>query len=257
MTGHGSRPTRSLITDPGFAASLFKGQAAAMVMSDEARAASLAATLAAHPRPGAHGGDVFVFACGSLMWNPFIETIDRVPARTVGYRRSLCLSSDVGRGTAELPGLMFGMEPGGSAVGFALRIAADKVAHELEVLWRLEMISNAYAPRWLAIRMGGERAHAVAFVIKAHPRYAGGLDFATVVERVATARGSFGTCYEYVSRAHEALAAAGMRDRPLEQVVTAARARMAALAAGGGDAAAIGAPRQSLSQPLPRPGDET
>ena len=54
-----------------------------------------------------HEGPVWVFAYGSLMWDPAILFDDVRPALLEGYSRAMCLVDRRGaRGSAEAPGLM-------------------------------------------------------------------------------------------------------------------------------------------------------
>ncbi len=89
------------------------------LMSEEARKASLAAVRAAV----VPGSDVWVFAYGSLMWNPAINVKASRRAHVRGYHRMFCLTMSVGRGTVEKPGLMLGIDRGGSCAGIAETIS--------------------------------------------------------------------------------------------------------------------------------------
>ena len=77
-------------------------------LSSEAREASLKKTLTRY-QPGE---EVWVFAYGSLMWNPAIEFTEATPCAIEGWRRSFCFWVPLGRGTPELPGLMLALEEG-------------------------------------------------------------------------------------------------------------------------------------------------
>ena len=56
--------------------------------------------------------DLFLFAYGALMWADAqgVEVEARVPAVLRGYKRSLCVKSNVYRGSAEAPGLVLGLD---------------------------------------------------------------------------------------------------------------------------------------------------
>src|SRR5262250_1346335 len=68
--------------------------------------------------------DFWVFAYGSLMWRPGFAFLERQPALLRGYHRAFCVYSHHYRGTAARPGLVLGLDRGGSCRGRAYRVAA-------------------------------------------------------------------------------------------------------------------------------------
>jgi glutathione-specific gamma-glutamylcyclotransferase len=174
--------------------------------------ASLDRLLAGHPR----GRDVWVFAYGSLIWNPLIRFTERRLAVIHGYHRSFCLRSRIGRGSMDKPGLVLGLDYGGSCTGIAFRIPARLALHELRLLWRREMVLNSYAPRWITARTQRGKLRAIAFIVNhAHPNYAAKLDQQAMLEIVATACGRLGTCAEYLEQTVAGLANHGIHDARL------------------------------------------
>jgi cation transport protein ChaC len=121
------------------------------VLSDEERRASLQATLAAQPAPG----EVWLFGYGSLIWNPAFHYIEQKPVLIRGWHREFCLSTPIGRGTPDSPGLVLGLDRGGSCRGVAFRIARAEAEAELELVWRREMVTGAYVPRWIRLHCPG------------------------------------------------------------------------------------------------------
>ena len=111
--------------------------------------ASLAASLAhwdGH-RP------LWVFGYGSLIWKPEFEFEAREPARIHGYHRRLCLRSVTYRGTRECPGIVAGLDRGGSCLGMAYRIGAARVRNVFSQLWEREMFLGSYRPTWMRARL--------------------------------------------------------------------------------------------------------
>jgi cation transport protein ChaC len=185
------------------------------VMSEAELKASLAATLAKRP----DGAAVWLFGYGSLIWNPAFHFVEARLGTIRGFHRRFCLWTHLGRGTPERPGLTLGLDRGGACRGVIFRIAASEVAAELDIVWRREMVSGSYAPRWVEVATEAGPVPAIAFVINhAHPRYAGLLPDATVIETIAAAAGRLGPCADYLFNTVAHLDALGIADRPLRRL---------------------------------------
>jgi glutathione-specific gamma-glutamylcyclotransferase len=194
-------------------------------LTEEQLSASLSATLAAKPK----GVGWWVFAYGSLLWNPLFPVAEMRPARLHGLHRSFCLWSLASRGTPEQPGLVLGLEPGGACRGVALRLPAPLALDELHLLWRREMVVGSYRPRWVALDAGGRALTALTFVVKRdHPQYTGKLTRAQQVESLACATGAFGSSADYLERTRVALIAHGIADPYLEDLAAQVVAHRAA-----------------------------
>ena len=181
----------------------------ARVLSEAELQASLASLLEPHP-PGA---DVWLFGYGSLIWNPIIRFEERHVARLHGYHRRFCLWSHVNRGSPQRPGLVLGLDAGGSCQGVAFRIAAANAQTELSLLWRREMVLGSYRPRWIKVTAGDQELAAIAFIVnRAHSGYAGRLPPDTVVRTLVSARGYLGTPAEYLHETVRGLLDHGVRD---------------------------------------------
>ncbi len=166
-------------------------------------------------------GDLWVFGYGSLMWNPAVHVAEQRPARLAGYHRRFCLWTSLGRGSTDCPGLLHGLEPGGACRGVALRIERQAAATEIDILVRREMVSGAYAPRWLKVAIDGmhERVPALVFLMnRRHARYSGRLSDKRIVAAIAEARGPLGACRDYLDNTVKALEALGISDRNVERI---------------------------------------
>ena len=143
-----------------------------LAFSDEQRTESLTATLAAKPK----GAGWWVFAYGSLLWNPLFPVAEMRPAMLGGLHRRFCLWSLASRGTRDCPGLVLGLDRGGACRGVAMRLPARLAVAELHLLWRREMVVGSYHPRWVKVDAGGREIVALTFVVRRdHPQYAGRL----------------------------------------------------------------------------------
>jgi cation transport protein ChaC len=168
---------------------------------------------------GAAGRPIWIFAYGSLLWNPAFHFAERRLGRVHGYHRRFCLWTRVGRGNEREPGLLLGLERGGSCRGVAFRIARDRVEEETRLIWAREMISDAYCPRWVRVRTDHGAIAALAFVInRRHERYTGSLAEETVARAVAAARGELGSCADYLLNTVRHLDELGIRDERLRRV---------------------------------------
>ncbi|MER9582489.1 gamma-glutamylcyclotransferase [Mesorhizobium sp. M0276] len=165
-------------------------------------------------------GDFWVFGYGSLIWRPGFAHVETQRARLHGYRRSLCVYSFVHRGTRERPGLVLGLDRGGSCVGLAFRVPGDLRDEVITYLRDRELVTNVYLERLLKIRLdGGRTVEAVAYIVdRQHEQYAGALDAAEAAAMVRGAVGQSGVNEDYVLSTLEHLEALGIRDHWLEEV---------------------------------------
>jgi cation transport protein ChaC len=65
---------------------------------------------------------LWVFAAGSLIWNPRMVVAERRTAYVQGWRRAFCIQDRRRRGSPSRPGLMMAMAEGGACRGVALRM---------------------------------------------------------------------------------------------------------------------------------------
>ncbi|MGB3500603.1 MAG: gamma-glutamylcyclotransferase [Mesorhizobium sp.] len=171
--------------------------------------------------------DFWVFGYGSLMWRPGFAHVETQRATLSGYRRSLCVLSHVHRGTPQRPGLVLGLDRGGSCIGLAFRVPDDLKQEVVDYLRSRELVTHVYLERMLPLRLAdGRRVMALAYVIdRAHEQYAGGLDVETAVGQISGATGVSGANEEYVTNTLDHLRGLGIRDAWLEAVGTALQKR--------------------------------
>jgi cation transport protein ChaC len=165
-------------------------------------------------------GDFWVFGYGSLMWRPGFDHVETRKARLNGYRRALCIVSHVHRGTPERPGLVLGLDRGGSCLGLAFRVSADRRDEVIAYLRERELVTNVYLERWVPVRFtDGGRAQALTYVVdRSHIQYAGHLPPAEAAARVSGAVGQSGRNEDYVANTVSHLRELGIRDLWLEEV---------------------------------------
>lgn len=168
-------------------------------------------------------GEFWVFGYGSLMWRPGFVHLEHQLARVFGYRRALCVRSFVHRGTEARPGLVLGLDHGGSCLGVAFRVSADLRGEVLAYLRERELVTHVYHERILPVRLAsGRGVEAVGYVVdRSHFQYAGGLGVEEAADIVSGATGQAGPNRDYVVNTVDHLRRLGIRDAWLEGVAKA------------------------------------
>jgi glutathione-specific gamma-glutamylcyclotransferase len=182
------------------------------VWSDVELEHSIQQTLAAQPTTES----VCIFAYGSLIWNPCFQWLESAPAKLYGWHRTFCLWAPIGRGTPENPGLVLGLERGGSCHGLMFRLASTNLIPELLLMWRREMVVGSYIPRWVKLWQGNQSCNAIAFTVNPnHSCYARSLTSDQIVHTLATASGDIGSSADYLQQTLEGLRQHDIRDPQL------------------------------------------
>ena len=166
---------------------------------------------------------IWVFGYGSLMWNPGFPYLRAVQARMHGVRRALCVRSTHYRGTPDSPGLVFGLDRGGSCHGVAFEVAEANREAVIAYLRAREQISMVYHEVVRPARLlSGETVGALVYVAnQAHEQYAGGLDLEETLAIIRRSAGAMGPNVDYVTATLRRLQDMGIRDQALERVVAA------------------------------------
>lgn len=169
--------------------------------------------------------EFWVFAYGSLMWRPGFEHLDQVTAHLSGARRSLCVWSWVHRGTREHPGLVLGLDRGGSCRGVAYRVAEEKRDEVVAYLRERELVTKVYREVWRPVRLDRPDrpvVRALTYVVdRGHRQYAGRLAPEAIFRHVRDSRGRSGANADYVINTVRHLRSLGFRDPGLEKVAEA------------------------------------
>jgi len=163
---------------------------------------------------------LWVFAYGSLLWNPGFPMIDSVPARLDGWHRSFCMRSIHHRGTVEDPGLVLALDEDAGAVchGMALCAPSDSADDTITYLRARELISSAYVERHLPLTLDdGRIVTAVTYVIDPdHDQYCRSLPLDEQARIIARAVGGRGPNAEYLHNTVTHLAQMGIEDAELQ-----------------------------------------
>jgi cation transport protein ChaC len=173
--------------------------------------------------PGAEDVDLWVFAYGSLIWNPGFAYKSREAATLVGYHRRYCIQSMIYRGTPQKPGLVLGLVAGGCCEGVAYRVAGELSAITLDYLRERELVTSVYHETIVAIETR-DRARPRAYTYVAdeqHEQYVPERDFDALVDIIEGAAGEAGPNYEYAINTWAKLAELGVSDPEVERVAEA------------------------------------
>lgn len=185
--------------------------------SADAASGALRAECPALPR-----GNLWVFAYGSLMWNPGFDYLRSTPALLRGYHRAFCVRSVRYRGTPAQPGLVLGLDRGGACRGIAFLVAQARVDRVVADLWAREMPRAVYRPRLLPVLIDVGRVPALTFVADpTHESYAGRLEPDAVAQTIATCCGERGPNLDYLANTLRHLDELGIHERRLHRVLRA------------------------------------
>ena len=164
--------------------------------------------------------DLWIFGYGSLMWRPGFAFEEAIPAHLEGERRAFCIQSYVYRGTPEHPGLVLGLDKGGSCRGMAFRVADGARDVVLAYLRERELVTNSYIEVERNIRLerpARDYVRAITYVVdRTHPQYAGDLSREAVLAQVRDSVGQAGSNRDYVLATAAHLAGLGIEDPLLE-----------------------------------------
>jgi len=185
-------------------------------------------------RVEAEAGDeeIWVFAYGSLMWNPGFEVAAIENAVAFGWHRAFSLRIERLRATSDAPGLMLALQPGGSCCGLILKLPCATKKEDLRKLVAREI---RYAEvcdmvRWVTVktRSGPRRALTFWASPKRSP-LTQKVPFDEAAGLIAQACGPAGSCAEYLRRTVLDLAERQIFDRNLWQLQKLVAERLEAL----------------------------
>lgn len=141
--------------------------------------------------------DMWLFACGSLIWNKRFTHVEEQTGLVRGWHRDFCLGPDTRfRGNPDAPGYTLSLDRGGQCKGMVYRLPRKGLAANIEGLLRKE---PPFPPRWLTVATPKGVVRAFAFT---HPgkgiEYTGHLADDAVADALARAVGMMGSMAEYV-----------------------------------------------------------
>ncbi|TBA68923.1 gamma-glutamylcyclotransferase [Rhizobium ruizarguesonis] len=176
--------------------------------------------------------DLWVFAYGSLLWNPCFAAAEERIGTVHGWHRRFSFWLTRWRGTPDRPGLMMALDRGGSCRGVLYRLSRDGEEALIDQFLMREMSANppTNVPRWVTVRSEGETLRAITFVAdRSGPAYAAPHPEEMTVEVLALAAGHLGSCADYLRNAVVQLESRRIRDTTLWRLQAKVAAYIAAL----------------------------
>ncbi len=167
-----------------------------------------------------NAGGLWVFAYGSLMWEPGFAFEHCAPAALRGHHRAFCVLSMSHRGTPERPGLVLGLAPGGTCRGVAYRVPVARVAEVQAYLFEREMRRyEVYREIMLPVRLAQARIAAQTYVVDPNATgFAGVLPEDEIARRILAAAGERGANFDYLERTVLQLRALSIREPALDRI---------------------------------------
>lgn len=206
----------ALVTSHGGDTSLF--------LTEPAREACRAQALQDH-----RDADLWVFAYGSLIWDPAILFSELRRAYAPGVARQFILRDTYGgRGSPSAPGVMAALDHGTGCHGAAFCIPKDMIESETYRLWRRERLGQAYLPAFIPVETDQGPLEALTFLADHDADIIqSDLSHADQVRFCATGTGFLGTSLDYVAGLATHFAAFGIEDETVTQLLKDARAYQA------------------------------
>ncbi len=169
--------------------------------------------------------DLWVFAYGSLMWDPAFKFAEVRRARAPNHTRKFILKDNFGaRGSPETPGLMAALDEGAGCDGLVFRIAKEKVPHESGVFWRRELLAYAYKPAFAYVTTRFGEVQALTVVANhGADNICPDMTREEQIRYIATGKGFLGTSLEYIENISIHFEAMGIEDNEVSELLAGAR----------------------------------
>ena len=164
--------------------------------------------------------DIYIFGYGSLLWNPTINYEAQYLAKVYGFHRSFCMKTNLGRGSFKTPGLMLGLDKGGSCIGSAYKLNRDDAIKNIDILFKREMVTGAYKPKLLKTKLDNNKiVLSLAFTVdKKHKNYFSDKDTSVKASMISKANGFLGSCKEYFEYTLKSLEELNITDKEMRAI---------------------------------------
>lgn len=165
--------------------------------------------------------DLHIFAYGSLLWNPTIDFENQFLGKVYGYHRTFCMLTKLGRGSYENPGLMLGLDKGGSCNGILYKLRYKSALKNVDLLFKREMVTRAYVPKILnVLGDNGRIFKALSFTVdRNHKNYFNEKNYIKKIKMIKKASGFLGTCSEYLVNTSKSLEELNILDKEIKNLM--------------------------------------
>jgi glutathione-specific gamma-glutamylcyclotransferase len=163
----------------------------------------------------------WVFAYGSLIWNPEVDFKSSHIGKVYGRHRNFCVRSTKYRGTPASPGVVLGLDTGGSCVGVAYELTQAAKTESIKKLYKREMLNRIYIPTLVNVHLGNNQmVRALTFVANRRNDAYLSMTEDQLFNRLNVCVGDRGANKDYALNTWEALKAHGVHDERLEKIAT-------------------------------------
>ncbi len=163
----------------------------------------------------------WVFAYGSLIWNPEVDFDSSHIGKVYGRHRTFCVRSTKYRGTPTSPGVVLGLDTGGSCIGVAYQLSQATKTQSIKKLYQREMLNRIYIPTLVNVHLGAKQlVRALTFVANRRNDAYLSMTEDQLFNRLNVCVGDRGANKDYALNTWHALKAHGVRDERLEKIAT-------------------------------------
>jgi glutathione-specific gamma-glutamylcyclotransferase len=163
----------------------------------------------------------WIFAYGSLIWNPEVDFESSRVGKVYGRHRNFCVRSTQYRGTPALPGVVLGLDTGGSCVGVAYELSQATKTQSIKKLYKREMLNRIYTPTLVNVHLGNNQLiKALTFVANRSNDAYLSMTEDQLFNRLNVCVGDRGANKDYALNTWAALKAHGVHDERLEKIAT-------------------------------------
>jgi glutathione-specific gamma-glutamylcyclotransferase len=161
----------------------------------------------------------WVFAYGSLIWNPEVDFEASHIGKVFGRHRNFCIRSTMYRGTPSSPGVVLGLDVGGSCIGVVYKLTPSSKKQSIEKLYQREMLNRIYIPILVNVHLqNNQTVQALTFAANRSNEAYLSMTEEQLLGRLRECVGDRGANKDYALNTWRALKEYGVHDERLEKI---------------------------------------